>query len=77
MAQSGSASALGAEGRGFKSLCPDILFRVRSDHWRIIHRLRAVQGHSPARRQPGVLGVATEHLDRVLEPCFEHEQLST
>ena len=23
MAQSGSASALGAEGRGFKSLCPD------------------------------------------------------
>jgi predicted CopG family antitoxin len=25
MAQSGSASALGAEGRGFKSLCPDQL----------------------------------------------------
>jgi hypothetical protein len=23
MAQSGSASALGAEGRGFESLCPD------------------------------------------------------
>ena len=23
IAQSGSASALGAEGRGFKSLCPD------------------------------------------------------
>ena len=28
MAQSGSASALGAEGRGFESLCPDHPARV-------------------------------------------------
>ena len=28
MAQSGSASALGAEGRGFKSLCPDQSFFI-------------------------------------------------
>ena len=30
MAQSGSASALGAEGRGFESLCPDQFRRVHS-----------------------------------------------
>ena len=30
IAQSGSASALGAEGRGFKSLCPDHLESTRS-----------------------------------------------
>ena len=30
IAQSGSASALGAEGRGFKSLCPDHSNSARS-----------------------------------------------
>ncbi len=30
IAQSGSASALGAEGRGFKSLCPDQIFKINN-----------------------------------------------
>ena len=32
IAQSGSASALGAEGRGFKSLCPDQIMRLVTNH---------------------------------------------
>src|SRR5450755_3791608 len=33
MAQSGSASALGAEGRGFESLCPDHILKVLTGTW--------------------------------------------
>jgi hypothetical protein len=41
MAQSGSASALGAEGRGFESLCPDQFRGVCTGH--ILYR--SVRGH--------------------------------
>jgi hypothetical protein len=47
MAQSGSASALGAEGRRFESCCPDQL-KQRLNGWHPVLLLDAFWGGTPA-----------------------------
>jgi hypothetical protein len=49
MAQSGSASALGAEGRGFESLCPDQNLRGLRAHGKVPPNSYIIRAHSRLR----------------------------
>ena len=74
MAQSGSASALGAEGRGFKSRRPDhVKLRLRSQFF-VFLRLeqkrclvfRSSSGQTAAPRKSGGLGIETRGISTIV-----------